>query len=112
MYLKFLVHLLHHVNFNVTAAVYLTHVAGKDLSNTQVSIVSDIKFDPAVFQKLLLGGALSQHNWPPRLNKAGSGDLDISILRIIHPDRARNFWVFRAINGSLAGGSAVGVGVS
>ena len=86
LYLKFLVHLLHHVNLEVTTAVHLAHVARKDFSNTHVSIVRDVKLDPAVFQKLLLGGALGQRSWLSRLSKAGSGDLNIKILRIIRPD--------------------------
>ena len=83
LYLKFLVHLFHHVNLKIPAVVYLAHVARKDVSNTQVSIVSNIQLDPAVFQKFLLGGTFGQQSWPPRLSIAGSGDLDVSIGRII-----------------------------
>ena len=86
LYLKLLVHVLHHVNLEVAPAVHLAHVARKDFSNTHVSIVHDVKLDPAVFQKFLFGGTLSQHGWPSRLSKAGYGDLNIKILRIIRPD--------------------------
>ena len=94
LYLKFLVHLLHHVNLEVPAAVHLAHVARKDVSNTHMSIVCNIQLDPAVVQKFFLGGALGQYSRPSRLNKAGSGDLNISILRVISPDRARGLWIF------------------
>ena len=101
MYLKLLLHLLHHVNFYVTAAVHLAHIARKDFSNTHVSIISDIKLNPTVFQKFLLGRTLGQHGWSPRLNKAGLGDFDIKILRVIRLGRAREFQVVRTIDGFL-----------
>ena len=93
LYLNFLVHLLHHVNLEVTTVVHLAHVAKKDVSNTHVSIVCNIQLDPAVFQKFLLGGTLGQHSWPSWLNKAGSGHLNVSMLRVISPDRARGLWI-------------------
>ena len=104
--------MLHHVNFKIAAVVHLAHVARKDFSNTHVSIISNIKLDPMAFQKLLLGRTLGQYGWPPWLSKAGLGDLDISVLRIIYPDRARNFRVFRAIDGSLSRRVSNGVGMS
>jgi len=112
LYLKFLVHLLHHVNLEVTTAVHLAHIARKDFSNTHVSIINDIKFDPAAFQKLLLGGALGQHGWSPWLSKASLGDLNIRVLRIIRPGRARDLRVFRTIDGLLGRRVSSGVGIS
>src|SRR4051812_19340174 len=101
LYLKFLIHLLHHVNFGVTAAVHLAHIARKDFANTHVSILSDVKFNPAAFQKFILGRTFVQHSWSSRLSKAGLGDFNISILRIIRPGKARNFRVFGTIDGLL-----------
>ena len=86
MYLKLLVHLLHHVNFDVMAAVYLAQIVRKNLPNTHMSIISNVKLGPVAFQKLLLGGTFGQYGWPPQLNIAGLGDLDIRVLRIIRPD--------------------------
>ena len=60
LYLKFLVHLLHHVNFKVSVAVHLAHVARKDVPDTHVSIIRNIKLEPAVVQKFFLGRALGQ----------------------------------------------------
>lgn len=79
-------HLLHHINLEVSTAVHLAHVARKDVSNTHMSIVCNIQLDPAVVQKFFLGRALGQYSQSSRLNKAGSGDLSISILRVIGPD--------------------------
>ena len=45
-------HLLHHVNLEVMTAVHLAHVARKDFSNTHVSIVRDVKLDPAGYWAL------------------------------------------------------------
>src|SRR4051812_14247076 len=101
LYLKFLIHLLHHINFGVTTAMHLAHIARKDFANTHVSIINDVKFNLAAFQKFLIGRTFGQRGWSPRLSKAGLGDFDISILRIIRPRRARDFRVFRTIDGLL-----------
>ena len=85
-----MVHLLHHVNLKVPAAVHLAHIARKDISNAHMSIVSDIHLDSVLVQKFFLGGAFGQHSWPSRLNIAGSGNLHISIGSIICPDWARS----------------------
>ena len=105
-------HLLHHINLEVSTAVHLAHVARKDVSNTHMSIVCNIQLDPAVFQKFFFGGTLGQHSWPSRLNKAGSGDLNISVLRVICPDRARGFWIFNSSAARSACRSAARVGMS
>src|SRR3954464_5390416 len=94
LYLKFLIHLLHHINFGVTTAVHLAHIARKDFANTHVSILSDVKFSPAAFQKFILGRTFGQYGWSPWLSKAGLGDFNISILRIICSCKARDFRVF------------------
>ena len=91
-----MVHLFHHVDFNITATVHLAHVAGKDVSNTHVSIICNIKLDPAIAQKFFFGGTLGQYSWPSRLNKASASNLNISILLLICADRASGFWIFRS----------------
>ena len=58
-YLRFLLDLLHHVNFQVPAVVHLINIAGDNISNAQISIVSDIQPGPVVFQQFFLGRASS-----------------------------------------------------
>ena len=98
-----MVHLLHHINLEVPAAVYLFHIARKDVSNAHMSIVGNIHLDPALVQKFFLGGAFGQHSWPSLLNIAGSGDLYINIGRVICPDRARSLWILSLISSLISG---------
>ena len=57
-YLKFLLHLLHHINFKITAGVYLIEVARKYFTTTQLRIVGDIKPHFPPFNNLLFGRVL------------------------------------------------------
>ena len=48
LYLKLVVHLLHHVDLEVPAAMYLAHIAREDISNTHMSIIGDVHLDLAL----------------------------------------------------------------
>lgn len=87
--------LLHHVNFQVTAVVHLIQIASDDVSNTQMSIISNVQFGFAVFQEFFFGRTLGQRGRSPRFNKVRLGDFD---LRVIHHGRAGDLWVFRAFH--------------
>jgi hypothetical protein len=58
LYLKFLLHLLHHINFEITAAVHLAKISGKKFPNAHVSVISNVKSDLTTFQVLFFGRTL------------------------------------------------------
>ena len=90
-----MVHLLHHVNLEVSAAVHLAYIAREDISNTHMSIIGDMHLDSALVQKFFLSGAFGQHGWPLRVNMDGSRDVNIRIGRISCPSWAQRLGIFR-----------------
>ena len=51
----FLMHVLDHVNLQITAAVYLIKIAGEDFTNAQMRIIGHVKFDLAPLDQFFFG---------------------------------------------------------
>ena len=56
----FLMHVLDHVNLQITAAVYLIKIAGEDFTNAQMRIIGHVKFDLAPLDHFFLGRMLAR----------------------------------------------------
>ena len=93
--------MLHHVNFDITAVVHLAKIARQNFPNAHVRIINNVKSDLTAFQEFFFGRALSEHSRSFRLNIAGLGNFNISVLRVTCFDWARNFRIFRAIKSLL-----------
>ena len=76
-YLIFLMHLLYHINFKISAGVYLVEVAREYFTTSQLRIVGDIRSHFPLFYELLFSGVLSQDSWISRFFKAGASDHNI-----------------------------------
>ena len=102
LYLKFLVHLLHHVNFNVTSTVHLAKIARQNFPNAHVRVISNVKSDLMALQEFFFGRALGEHSRPSRLNVTVLGNFNLNLLRVVCLDWARDFRIFRAIKSFLS----------
>ena len=83
-----MVHLLHHVNFDVTATVHLAEIASQNFSGTHVRVIRKVKSDLTAFQEFFFGSAFGKHSRPSRLNVTGLGNFNLSFLRVICLDWA------------------------
>ena len=64
----------------VPAVVHLTNVTRNNVSNAQVSIVSDLQSGPAALQQFFFGSASGQHSGSSRLNIFGPGNHHIRVI--------------------------------
>ena len=70
-------HLLHHINFEVTASVDLAEIAGEDLIAAQLRVVRNIKLLFSPLNNFLFGGVLSQNSWVSWFCKTSASDQNV-----------------------------------
>ena len=73
-------HLLHHVNFKVSAGVHLIEIAREYFTNTQLRVIGNMKSHFSPLNMFFYGGVLGQYNRSYWLSKASASDHHIIIM--------------------------------